>query len=198
MPCYHEAMLLINKEAPNFSAHVVYKNQVKDISLLDYKGRQVLLFFYPLDFTFVCPTELHAFQEALPEFKERNVEILACSVDSQFTHLAWLETAKSDGGIKGIEYGIIADLGGHIARKYDVLADNDVAYRAWFLIDENGIVRHQMVNDLPIGRSVHEALRVIDALQHSQKYGQVCPANWHKGEAAIEATKESVSQYLAK
>ncbi len=188
-------MLLINKEAPNFSARAVFKNTVKDINLSDYQGKYVLLWFYPLDFTFVCPTELHAFQEALPEFKSRNVEVLGCSVDSEFSHLAWLETEKSAGGIKGIEYGLIADLGGNIARQYDVLGDN-VAYRAWFLIDQNGLVRHQMVNDLPIGRNVQEAIRTIDALQHAQKYGQVCPANWKQGDKAIDTTKESLANYL--
>lgn len=190
-------MLLINKKAPNFTAQTVFKNEVKEISLSDYKGKNVWLYFYPLDFTFVCPTELHAFQAVLSEFKARNTEILACSVDSHFTHLAWLDTAKSSGGINGVEYGIISDLGANIARAYDVLGDN-IAYRASFFIDETGIVRHQSINDLPIGRSTNEALRIIDAWQHSQKYGQVCPANWHKGDEAIETSKASVSEYLSK
>lgn len=189
-------MLLISKPAANFKANAVFKNEIKEIELSSYQGKYVLLFFYPLDFTFVCPTELHAFQENLNEFKQRNVEVLGCSVDSQFTHLAWLNTPKSEGGIEGIEYGLIADIGGHIARMFDVLG-TDIAFRAWFLIDEKGMVRHQMVNDLPLGRNIHEALRLIDALQHAQKHGEVCPANWNKGDKAMNATKESVSDYLA-
>jgi len=189
-------MLLISKPAPNFKANAVFKNEIKEIELSNYQGKYVLLFFYPLDFTFVCPTELHAFQENLNEFKQRNVEVLGCSVDSQFTHLAWLNTPKSEGGIEGIEYGLIADIGGHIAKMFDVLGA-DIAFRAWFLIDEKGIMRHQMINDLPLGRNVKEAIRLIDALQHSQKHGQVCPANWNKGDKAMNTTKESVSDYLS-
>ena len=188
-------MLLINKEAPNFKANAVFKNEIKQIELADYKQKYVLLFFYPLDFTFVCPTELHAFQDKLEEFKKRNVEILGCSVDSPYTHLAWLETPKEKGGIAGVEYGIIADLGGKIARTYDVLAE-DKAFRASFLIDKAGIVRHQMINDLGIGRNVHEALRIIDALQHTEKHGEVCPANWQAGKQGIKANKESTGEYL--
>lgn len=191
-------MLLVTKKAPEFKAKAVFKNEIKEIALHDYKGKYVFLFFYPLDFTFVCPTELHAFQEKLAEFKSRNVEVLGCSVDSEFTHLAWLETPKNKGGIEGVEYGIISDLGGSIAKEYDVLSDDHVAFRACFLIDKEGIVRHQMINDLPIGRNIDEALRTIDALQHSEKYGEVCPANWQQGKVAIEATKESTAEYLAK
>jgi peroxiredoxin (alkyl hydroperoxide reductase subunit C) len=188
-------MLLINKEAPNFKANAVFKNEIKQIELADYKQKYVLLFFYPLDFTFVCPTELHAFQDQLEEFKKRNVEVLGCSVDSPYTHLAWLETPKEKGGIAGVEYGIIADLGGKIGRTYDVLAE-DKAFRASFLIDKAGIVRHQMINDLGIGRNVHEALRIIDALQHTEKHGEVCPANWQAGKQGIKANKESTGEYL--
>lgn len=188
--------VLVGKHAPDFKAKVVFGNESKTISLSDYKNKYVVLFFYPLDFTFVCPTEMHAFQEKLSEFKSRDVELLGCSVDSDHSHIAWLNTPKDKGGIQGIEYGIISDLGGHIAKEYDVLSDSDVAYRAVFLIDKNGIVRHQLVNDLPLGRSVDEVLRTVDALQHVEQYGEVCPANWMKGKTAMKATRESVSTYL--
>ena len=188
--------VLVGKHAPDFKAKVVFGNETKTISLSDYKNKYVVLFFYPLDFTFVCPTEMHAFQEKLSEFKSRNVELLGCSVDSDHAHIAWLNTPKDKGGIQGIEYGIISDLGGQIAKDYDVLSDGNVAYRAVFLIDKSGIVRHQLVNDLPLGRSVEEVLRTVDALQHVEQNGEVCPANWMKGKTAMKATRESVSTYL--
>lgn len=188
--------VLVGKEAPDFSSTVVFGSDFKEIKLSDYRGQYVLLFFYPLDFTFVCPTELHAFQEKLAEFKERNVEVLGCSIDSQFSHLAWLNTPKSQGGIQGVEYGLVSDIGGNVAREYDVLSDGNVAFRGLFLIDKEGLVRHQIVNDLPLGRSVDEALRMIDALQHHEKHGEVCPANWNKGSDAIQTTQESVGKYL--
>ncbi|MBH1989780.1 MAG: peroxiredoxin [Alphaproteobacteria bacterium] len=188
--------VLVGKHAPDFKAKVVFGNETKTISLSDYKNKYVVLFFYPLDFTFVCPTEMHAFQEKLSEFKSRDVELLGCSVDSDHAHIAWLNTPKDKGGIQGIEYGIISDLGGQIAKDYDVLSDGNVAYRAVFLIDKNGIVRHQLVNDLPLGRSVEEVLRTVDALQHVEQNGEVCPANWMKGKTAMKATRESVSTYL--
>lgn len=189
--------VLVGKHAPDFKAKVVFGNETKTVSLSDYKNKYVVLFFYPLDFTFVCPTEMHAFQEKLDEFKSRGVELLGCSVDSDHSHIAWLNTPRDKGGIQGIQYGIISDLGGQIARDYDVLSEGNVAYRAVFLIDKNGIVRHQLVNDLPLGRSVDEVLRTIDALQHVEQYGEVCPANWNKGKTAMKATRESVSTYLA-
>lgn len=188
--------VLVGKYAPEFKAKAVFGNKTREISLSDYAGKYVVLFFYPLDFTFVCPTEMHAFQEKHAEFKKRNVELLACSVDSEFSHMAWLNTPKNQGGIQGIEYGIIADLGGRIAEDYDVLAENNVAYRAVFLIDDKGMVRHQLVNDLPLGRNVEEVLRTIDALQHVEAHGEVCPANWSAGKTAMKATHESVSDYL--
>ncbi|QOL20117.1 peroxiredoxin [Candidatus Bodocaedibacter vickermanii] len=188
--------VLVGKHAPDFKAKVVFGNETKTISLSDYKNKYVVLFFYPLDFTFVCPTEMHAFQEKLSEFKSRDVELLGCSVDSDHAHIAWLNTPKDKGGIQGIEYGIISDLGGQIAKDYDVLSDGNVAYRAVFLIDKSGIVRHQLVNDLPLGRSVEEVLRTVDALQHVEQNGEVCPANWMKGKTAMKATRESVSTYL--
>tara|TARA_Y100000590_G_scaffold325633_1_gene369450 strand:- start:351 stop:932 length:582 start_codon:yes stop_codon:yes gene_type:complete len=189
--------VLTGKKAPNFKTTAVFKNEFKEIQLSDYQGKYVILFFYPLDFTFVCPTELVAFQNKLDEFKSRDVEVLGCSVDSQFSHHAWLNTPRNKGGIEGVEYGLVSDLGGKIAREYDVLAEGDVAFRGLFLIDKDGIVRHQVVNDLPLGRNVDEALRMVDALQHHEKHGEVCPANWEKGADAIEATHESVGKYLA-
>lgn len=189
--------VLVGKHAPDFKAKAAFGHEVKTISLSDYQNKYVVLFFYPLDFTFVCPTEMHAFQDKLDELKKRNVELLGCSVDSEYSHLAWLNTPKEQGGIKGIQYGIISDLGGKIARDYDVLTDGNVAYRAVFLIDPNGVVRHQVVNDLPLGRNVDEVVRMVDALQHVEQHGEVCPANWAKGKDAIKATHESVSKYLA-
>ena len=188
--------VLVGKEAPNFSAKCVYEKQIKNINLESCRGKYVLLFFYPLDFTFVCPTELHAFQERLREFEDNNCIILGCSVDSHFSHLAWLDTPKNKGGIEGIKYGLISDLGGHIAKSYDVLNEEGIAYRGLFLIDKEGIVRHQVVNDLSLGRSVPEALRTLLALQHVEENGEVCPANWNKGDPAIEPTTESVVNYL--
>lgn len=189
--------ILIGKKAPNFTANAVFEEEIREITLSDYKGKYVILFFYPLDFTFVCPTELHAFQTELAEFKKRNVELLACSVDSEFSHLAWLKTPKHEGGINGIQYGIISDLGGEIAREYDVLKDK-VALRGLFLIDKEGIVQHQIVNNLPLGRNTQEALRMVDALQHFEQHGQVCPANWMQGKEAISANRESTAKYLSK
>ncbi len=190
--------VLVGKKAPNFKAKAVFSNEIKDIKLDDYLGKYVVLFFYPLDFTFVCPTELHAFQARLEDFKKLNAVVLGCSVDSHFSHKAWLDTPKDKGGIQGIQYGIISDLGGKIAKEYDVLADEDIAYRGLFLIDKEGIVRHQLVNDLPLGRSVEEALRMLEALQHVEKHGEVCPANWNKDKPAMKPTHESTSDYLQK
>lgn len=190
--------VLVGRQAPNFKAEAVVSGEFKEIQLSDFKGRYVVLFFYPLDFTFVCPTELHAFQEKLEEFKKRGVEVLGCSIDSKHTHFAWLQTPRDKGGIQGVTYPIIADIHRSIARDYDVLSDEGVAFRALFLIDKNGIVQHELVNNLPLGRSVGEALRIVDALIHVEKYGEVCPANWTEGEDAMKATVESVSKYLAK
>ncbi len=190
-------MVLVGKTAPSFKVTAVFKGEFKEISLEDYRGKYVVLFFYPLDFTFVCPTELHAFQEKLNEFEKLNTIVLGCSVDSQFSHKAWLSTPKEKGGIQGIEYGLIADLGGKVAKDYDVLNDENIAYRGLFLIDQQGVVRHQLVNDLPLGRSVTETLRVLEALQHVETHGEVCPADWNKNQTAIKPTLESVSSYLS-
>lgn len=190
--------VLVGKQAPNFKAKCVVKDQCTEVELKDYKGKYVVLFFYPLDFTFVCPTELHAFQACLKEFNDNNCVVLGCSVDSHFSHMAWLNTPKEKGGIQGITYGLLSDLGGNIASDYDVLSPEGVAYRGLFLIDCDGVVRHQVVNDLPLGRSVEEALRMLLALQHTEKHGEVCPANWSKGKDAIKTTTESVANYLVK
>jgi peroxiredoxin (alkyl hydroperoxide reductase subunit C) len=191
--------VLVGRQAPNFKADAVVKGDFQEIQLSDYFGKKyVVLFFYPLDFTFVCPTELIAFQDQLEEFQKRGVELLGCSIDSKFSHFAWLNTKRDQGGIEGVRYPLVSDIHRTIARDYDVLSDSGVAYRGLFLIDKEGIVRHQLVNDLPLGRNVAEALRLVDALQHNEKHGEVCPANWSAGGEAINATKESVSAYLAK
>ncbi len=191
--------VLVGRQAPNFKAEAVVNGDFKDIQLSDYIGKKyVVLFFYPLDFTFVCPTELHAFQEKLEDFRKRDVELIGCSIDSKFSHFAWLNTKKDEGGIQGVQYPLVSDIHRTIARDFDVLSDDGVAFRGLFLIDKQGIVRHQLVNDLPLGRNVSEALRLVEALQHNEKHGEVCPANWSEGEEAIKATKESVSAYLGK
>ncbi len=190
--------VLVGKSAPDFKAEAVHLGEFTEIALSDYRGsKYVVLFFYPLDFTFVCPTELHAFQERLEEFRKRNVEVIGCSIDSKFSHLAWLTTPKNQGGIEGVRYPLISDLQRTISRDYDVLSPGGVAFRGLFLIDREGIVRHQLVNDLPLGRSVDEAIRMVDALQHFEEHGEVCPANWEKGKDAMKATKDGTSDYLA-
>jgi peroxiredoxin (alkyl hydroperoxide reductase subunit C) len=189
-------MSLVTKAAPSFKTTVVYKDHFEQLSLDDLKGKYVVLFFYPLDFTFVCPTEIVSFQEKLSEFKRLGVTLLGCSVDSHFSHKAWLNTPMEQGGIEGVEYGLLSDLGGQIAQDYGVLTTGNVALRGLFLIDQKGIVRHQVVNDLPLGRSVDEVLRMVEALQHVEENGEVCPANWTKMQKAIKPTHESVSSYL--
>lgn len=189
---------LIGKKAPQFKATAVQENQfINDFSLDQYLGKNVLFFFYPLDFTFVCPTELHAFQEYLGEFEKRNCKVVACSVDSHFSHLAWLNTAKKKGGIEGITYPIVSDLNKKIAEDYGVLiSESGIALRGLFLIDTKGLVRHCTINDLPIGRSVPEAIRTLDALLFFEKNGEVCPANWQVGHTALKPTQEGVEKYF--
>ncbi len=191
--------VLVQKEAPNFTAQAVMPSgSFEEISLTDYRGKHVLLFFYPLDFTFVCPTEIIAFSEAIDSFEKLGVQVLGCSVDSHFTHLAWRNTPRSDGGLGDIKYPLIADLNKEIAKAYDVLIDMGVAMRGLFLIDKEGIVRHQVVNDLPLGRSVEEALRMVKALQFFEENGEVCPADWHEGGDTIKADPESSKEYFSK
>lgn len=191
--------LLIGKKAPIFSAKAVKEGKIVDsFSLEDLVGKYVVLFFYPLDFTFVCPTELHAFQEKLEEFKARNVEVVGCSVDSAFSHLAWVKTAKQQGGIEGVTYPLVSDLNKTISRDYGVLSEEEgISFRGLFLIDKEGIIRHQLINDLPLGRSVDEVLRLVDALTFYEEQGEVCPANWKSGDKSMKATQEGLLAYFA-
>jgi len=206
--------VLVGKLAPAFNAKAVINGEeiIEDFSLEQYLGnKHVLFFFYPKDFTFVCPTELHAFQEKLAEFEKRNVAVVACSTDTEQSHWGWLQVPKAKGGIEGITYPIVADTTKTVSINYGILfGDYDynddgemvatgdmIAYRALFLIDKDGIVRHQIVNDMPLGRNVDEALRMIDALQYFEENGEVCPANWRKGDAAMKETHEGVASYLA-
>lgn len=204
--------VLVGKPAPKFKASAVVDNQVvNDFSLEQYIGKKyVIFFFYPKDFTFVCPTELHAFQKNLAEFESRDVAIVGCSTDTEMSHWGWLQVPKNMGGIQGVTYPLVADTNKTIAFSYDVMAgdftaDDEgglaaegelVAYRGLFLIDKDGIVQHQVVNNMPIGRSISEAIRVVDALQHFEENGEVCPMDWQKGETAMNATHEGVAEYL--
>ena len=206
--------VLVGKPAPSFSASAVVDGQVvENFSLDQYKGEKyVILFFYPKDFTFVCPTELHAFQDHLSEFESRDVAIVGCSTDTEMSHWGWLQVPREKGGIAGVSYPLVADTNKTISSAYDVLVgDYDfdeygdlmaegelIAYRGLFLIDKDGIVQHQLVNNLPLGRSIKEAIRVVDALQHFEENGEVCPMDWEKGADAMEATHESTAAYLAK
>ena len=190
---------LVTKEAPDFTAQAVMPdNTFADLTLSKYRDKYVILFFWPLDFTFVCPSEVLAFDKALDEFKKRNTEIIGVSVDSQYTHWAWKNTPVETGGIGNVQFPLVADLNKQISRDYGVLLDESVALRGLFLIDRAGIIRHALVNDLPLGRSVDEALRMLDALQFVEEHGEVCPANWHPGEEAMKPTAEGVAEYLAK
>ena len=206
--------VLVGKKAPSFSAQAVINGNdiVENFTLEQFKGKYVVLFFYPKDFTFVCPTELFAFQEKLEEFKKRNVELIAVSTDTEQSHWGWLQLAKNKGGIKGVTYPLVADTNKTISMNYDVLAGDFawneegemiaegelIAYRGLFLIDKEGIVKHQLVNDLPLGRNVDEALRMVDALQFVEENGEACPANWSKGKEGLTTTHEGVADYLAK
>jgi peroxiredoxin (alkyl hydroperoxide reductase subunit C) len=192
--------VLVGKQAPDFTATAVLadSSMKDDFSMSDYKGKYVVLFFYPLDFTFVCPTELIAFSKRIKEFEDRDVQVIGCSIDSQFTHLAWRNTPVENGGIGEVAYPLVADVKHEICQAYDVeFADAGVAFRGSFLIDKDGVVRHQVVNDLPLGRNVDEMLRMIDALQFTEKYGEVCPAGWTKGDEGMTPTGDGVASYLA-
>ncbi len=189
--------VLVNKQAPDFTAEAVVKGDFKEIRLSDYRGKYVVLFFYPLDFTFVCPTELHTFQEKLDTFRQLNTEVLGVSVDSAHCHHAWLRTPKNTGGIQGVAYPLIADINKTIARDYDVLLpDAGVALRGTFLIDKKGIVQHQTINNLPLGRNVAEFVRLTEALQFTEEHGEVCPANWQKGEKSMKPNREGLKEYF--
>ena len=206
--------VLVGKKAPQFTAQAVINGGqiVGEFSLDQFKGKYVVLFFYPKDFTFVCPTELFAFQEKLAEFESRNVQVIGISTDTEQSHWGWLQLDKNAGGIKGVTYPLVADTNKTISANYDVLVGdwdyNDegemiaigelIAYRGLFLIDKEGLVRHQLVNDLPLGRNVDEALRMVDALQFFEENGEVCPANWKKGDKALKPTQEGIASYLSK
>ena len=191
--------VLVGKQAPDFTATAVLgNNEIKDITFSQFtKGKYAVVFFYPLDFTFVCPSELIAFDHRLEEFKKRNVEVLSVSIDSQFTHLAWKNTPVNKGGIGQVQYAMVADVKHEICRAYDVESEGGVAFRGSFLIDRSGIVRHQVVNDLPLGRNIDEMLRMVDALQFTEEHGEVCPAGWNKGKAGMKADPGGVADYLA-
>ena len=206
-------MSLVGKKAPLFTAPAVIDgDEIVENFSMPIGEKNIVLFFYPKDFTFVCPTELHAFQAKLAEFEKRDAVVIAASVDSEETHLAWLNTAKDNGGIEGVTYPIVADFAKTIAMDYGVLAgeyvyneENDtlkfegapVAYRGTFIIDKNGVVRHETINDLPLGRNIDEYVRLLDAILHVEKYGEVCPANWEEGKEAMNATKDGVATYLS-
>jgi peroxiredoxin (alkyl hydroperoxide reductase subunit C) len=190
---------LVTKAAPDFTATAVLADDSFDeeFRLSSLRGKYVILFFYPLDFTFVCPTEILAFDEALEDFRSRDAEVVGVSVDSHFTHAAWKRTPVDDGGIGPIRYPLVSDLTKEIARDYGVLLDDGVALRGLYLIDREGIVRHALVNDLPIGRSVSEALRVLDALRFHELRGDVCPANWSEGDDGIAESHDGIVDYLS-
>ncbi len=207
--------VLVGKEAPAFKAKAVINGGeiINDFSLEQYLGEKyVVFFFYPADFTFVCPTELLAFQDKMTEFEKRNVAIVGCSVDSEFSHWKWLQTELKDGGIKGVKYPIVADQSKVISENYDVLAGHyeydeagelvfsgvPRAFRGLFLIDKNGVVQHQVVNHMPLGRNVDEVLRMVDALQHFENYGEVCPANWKSGDKAVKPSQQGIAEFLSK
>ncbi len=191
--------ILVAKEAPDFVAPAVMPNNVIEESfrLSDLRGKYVVLFFWPLDFTFVCPTEIIAHDHRIDQFNERSVEVVGVSIDSQFTHFAWRETPVDKGGIGRVQFPIVADVKHEITRAYGIEhPDAGVAMRASFLIDKEGVVQHQVVNNLPIGRNVDEMLRVVDALQFTEEHGEVCPAGWQKGEKGMKPTANGVSDYL--
>ncbi len=191
---------LVTKQAPDFTATAVMPdNSMKpDFKLSDFRGKYVILFFYPLDFTFVCPSEILAFDKALAAFKAKNCEIIGVSIDSQFSHWAWKNTPVKQGGIGDIQYPLVADLDKSISRQYGVLLDAGIALRGTFLIDREGVVRHAVINDLPLGRNIDEAMRMVDALQFHEQHGDVCPANWIEGKEAMTPTAAGVAEYLTK
>ena len=193
-------MVQVQQKAPDFKATAVMEDgSFKQISLSDYKGKKVLLFFYPLDFTFVCPTEIITFDKKIEEFKKRGVQVIGASIDSHFSHLAWRQTSRKEGGIGEIRFPLLADLTKDISRSYGVLLENGgIALRGTFLIDEEGVLRHQTINDLPLGRNVDESIRMVDALDFFQKHGEVCPAEWKPGGDTIKPNPKDSKQYFSK
>ncbi len=191
--------VLVQHPAPDFKAQAVMPDgSFGELSLSNYRGKYVILFFYPLDFTFVCPTEIIAFSDRVQDFEKRGVQVIGCSVDSHFSHLAWRNLSRNEGGIGQVSYPLVADLNKDIARAYDVLTPGGVALRGLFLIDKGGVVRHQVVNDLPLGRSVDEALRMVEALQFFEENGEVCPADWKKGSRTIKPDVKQSKEFFSK
>jgi peroxiredoxin (alkyl hydroperoxide reductase subunit C) len=189
---------LVTKRSPDFTAQAVMPdNSFQELTLSSYRGKYVVLFFWPLDFTFVCPSEIIAFDKALGKFHEKNAEVIGVSIDSHFTHLAWKNTPVRNGGIGNVHFPMVSDLSKRISTEYGVLVNDSVALRGLFLIDREGVVRHAVVNDLPLGRNVDEAQRMLDALQYFEENGEVCPANWKPGEEAMKPTAAGVAEYLA-
>ncbi|CAG9862651.1 unnamed protein product [Phyllotreta striolata] len=187
----------VQEPAPDFGGIAVVNKDFKQIKLADYKGKFVVLFFYPLDFTFVCPTELISLDERIDDFHSLNAEVIGCSIDSHFSHLGWINSSRKDGGLGNIRYPLLSDINKNIARKYDVLLENEgIALRGMFIIDPNGILRHITVNDLPIGRSVDEAIRIIEAIAFVDEHGEVCPANWKKGSKTIKPDPKGSLEYF--
>ena len=190
--------VLVAKEAPDFTAMAVMPdNSFEELTLSNYKGKYVVMFFYPLDFTFVCPSELIAFNHRLEEFKKRNVEVIGVSIDSHFSHLAWKNTEVNNGGIGNVQYPLVADISKEVTAAYDMTTGPGIALRGSFLIDKEGVVQHQVVNNLPLGRNIDEMLRMVDALQFTEEHGEVCPAGWNQGEAGMKGSTEGVAEYLA-
>jgi len=189
--------VLVGHQAPEFTADAVVNGQFETVSLKDYKGKYVVLFFYPLDFTFVCPTELHAFQEKLADFKKLNTEVVGVSVDSKFSHFAWLNTPKKEGGIEGVTYPLVSDLNKTISADYDVLVEGaGIAYRGLFLINKEGVVMSEIINDNSLGRNIDEVIRLVEALQYTEKNGEVCPANWKDGDSGMKPNDSGLKEWF--
>ena len=192
-------MMCIGNKAPNFNCQAIVNSKIEKISLSDFDGKYKVIFFYPLDFTFVCPTELHAFQALLPEFEKRNTQVLGVSVDSVYSHLAWLKTPRLKGGIEGISYPLISDINKTVSKEYGVLDEGQgVALRGVFVLDKDNVLQSATINNLSLGRNINEFVRIIDALQHVEKYGEVCPANWNSGKRAMKPTDAGLIEYFDK
>ncbi len=188
----------VSAPAPDFSAEAYVNGDFKKVSLADFKGRKLVLFFYPLDFTFVCPTEILAFADRLEEFTKRQTGVVGVSVDSKFTHAAWAQVDRKDGGIKGVGFPLLSDLNKKIAADYGVLIEGPgIALRGLFIINKDGVLKHATINHLDLGRNIDEVLRVVDAIDYSEQHGEVCPANWKKGEKAMKPTADSLKQYMS-
>jgi peroxiredoxin (alkyl hydroperoxide reductase subunit C) len=189
--------VFVTQPAPDFKADALVNGAFKQVSLSDYKGKKIVLFFYPLDFTFVCPTEILAFADAIKEFEARNTQVIGVSVDSKFSHLAWANTPRKEGGIQGVTFPLVSDLNKTISADYGVLLPVGIALRGLFIINKDGILKHITVNHNDLGRSVDEVLRVLDAVDFSEEHGEVCPANWHKGQKAMQPTADGLKAYVS-